>query len=527
MTTANLGSVTLRSGTSISSVHKRVATGSARDHRTQPSAAWPGAMMAIQSIAIAGAFALSAGAFLPGRDGAHAVEPLAHPALVYKLGPQDRVRLRVFEWRPSRDEFFEWKALNAEFTVGASGFVSLPLVGEIPANGETSSQLAQSIGSKLQERMGLVSIPDISVEVSQFRPFYITGYVSRPGEYPYRPGLTVLQALTIGGGLKSHHDGGVPRFERESVVTRGELDLYAKEFNALLVRRARLEAELKSDTGFELPAILVAHQDDRAVQTLIDQEQLQFETRSRVITTQLKALGELRGYLQREVESLSGQLGKHDMVMQTVQNELNSVQTLAVKGLATAPRRLALERNIAQFEGDRLRLETGLAKARQDISRTEISVIELKNRRVSEITSELQQVQAKIEQIELRFETAQKLLYESEILAPLSHAHRIRNDAAKPNFKIVRGRNGSFAEFLASETTVVEPGDTIKVELPEINLGQGLQAVSVTLPTLPSVTSSAAKKIGKTAAPAAAVPTSRRQVHISVRAGEAVKRLDQ
>ena len=49
--------------------------------------------------------------------------PGLRPAMAeeYLLGPQDRVRLKVYEWRASRDTIFEWTALNDQFTVGADG----------------------------------------------------------------------------------------------------------------------------------------------------------------------------------------------------------------------------------------------------------------------------------------------------------------------------------------------------------------------------------------------------------------------
>ncbi len=107
----------------------------------------------------------------------------------YTLGSQDKVRLKVFEWRASRDEIFEWTAFNAEYTVGQGGKISLPLVGDVVAAGKSPTDLSQTIGQALQTRIGLVEPPSISVEVVQFRPFYIVGDVDRPGEYAYRPGL--------------------------------------------------------------------------------------------------------------------------------------------------------------------------------------------------------------------------------------------------------------------------------------------------------------------------------------------------
>jgi len=100
----------------------------------------------------------------------------------------------------SRDEIYEWTAFKAEYIVSGSGYLSLPLLGDVPASGLTTMELSRDLGLRLKDRMGLVASPDVTVEVVQFRPFYIVGTVEKPGEYPYRPGLNVLEAFAIAGG---------------------------------------------------------------------------------------------------------------------------------------------------------------------------------------------------------------------------------------------------------------------------------------------------------------------------------------
>jgi polysaccharide export outer membrane protein/exopolysaccharide production protein ExoF len=381
----------------------------------------------------------------------------------YRLGAQDKVRIRVFEWRPAKDEVFEWSALNAEYTVGPSGKLSLPLVGELSAEGASTADLANIISERLMERMGLAARPDTSVEVTQFRPFYVIGYVDKPGEYPYRPSLSVLQAMTIAGGLKRMADHGV-RLQREIFTTRGEISLYAKEFTSLLARRARLDAELKDLDLIEYPRALLAQGDDPEIRLLIDQEGLIFARRQEAFATQTLALRQKREQLESEAASLDRQLGAHDKLSRLVTKELETVQELFAKGLTIQPRKLALERNVAQLEGDRLKLDASVIKARHEISRTDMAIQELENKRSSEIANDLQLAQQRLEQISLKSETARTLLYESQVLAPVALAGYIRASAAEPIYKVIRRVRGQTQEFAATETTILEPGDTVKVE---------------------------------------------------------------
>ena len=116
----------------------------------------------------------------------------------YRLGAEDKLRIKVYDWRKAVGDAHEWTALTGDFTVGAAGTVFLPLVGEIMANHRTPSDVAHDISSQLQKRFGLAEQPDASVEIAEYRPFYIIGIVDKAGTYAYRPGLTVLQAWPAG-----------------------------------------------------------------------------------------------------------------------------------------------------------------------------------------------------------------------------------------------------------------------------------------------------------------------------------------
>jgi polysaccharide export outer membrane protein len=120
-------------------------------------------------------------------SGTPATAPLT-PA-EYTLGAGDKLRITVHE---SPD-------LTGEFMVGGSGTVSMPLIGDVPAGGLTVRQLADAIAAKLTP--DYLKNPRVSIEVLNFRPFDIIGEVNKPGSYPYRPGMTILNAVAIAGGF--------------------------------------------------------------------------------------------------------------------------------------------------------------------------------------------------------------------------------------------------------------------------------------------------------------------------------------
>jgi protein involved in polysaccharide export with SLBB domain len=382
----------------------------------------------------------------------------------YRLGSQDKVSIKVYEWRPARDEVYEWKAFKAEYIVNAAGSLSLPLLGNVPVKGLSTGELARDLGGRLKDRMGLLDSPDVTVEVVQYRPFYIMGAVEKPGEYPYRPGLTVLEAYAIAGGQPRNGLG--VRLTRESITTRGELDALGLEQQSLLAKMARLKAELNNDNEIQWPDALKANMSAGAVSGAIQQEQLVFDTRREAFQTQMSALEQLREFLTKEVASLEKQLKVHEIEVDSVKTEFEMVEKLFKKGLTAAPRKLALQRNMAQVDGERLRLEASLMRARQEISKTKVSIADLQARRSTEVSTEMQKAQARLDEIKGRTRTSKNLLYETEVLAPQLMAAQQNGESERPIFKIVRQGRTLSDERSVSQEAVVQPGDTIRVEKP-------------------------------------------------------------
>ena len=107
----------------------------------------------------------------------------------YALRPNDQLRIRVYN-EPE---------LSGEYQVDGGGFVSVPLAGQVKAAGLTAGPLERAITSKLVK--GLIRDPRVAVQILNYGPFYVHGEVKRAGEYPYRPGQTLSDAIASAGGF--------------------------------------------------------------------------------------------------------------------------------------------------------------------------------------------------------------------------------------------------------------------------------------------------------------------------------------
>lgn len=107
----------------------------------------------------------------------------------YTLNAGDKLRVVVF----GQD------GLSNTYVIDASGNITMPLIGAVPARGQTTAELARSIAARL--RKGFIREPHVAIEVDTYRPFFILGEVTLPGQYPYVPHMTVENAIAIAGGF--------------------------------------------------------------------------------------------------------------------------------------------------------------------------------------------------------------------------------------------------------------------------------------------------------------------------------------
>jgi|CXWL01.1.fsa_nt_gi polysaccharide export outer membrane protein len=106
----------------------------------------------------------------------------------YRLGPGDQLRITVFGEAE----------LTGLFQVGSQGVIAYPLVGDVQGQGLTVIEFTERLQTALQ---AFIRQPNVSVEVANYRPFFILGEVQRPGTYPYSANLTVQNAVATAGGF--------------------------------------------------------------------------------------------------------------------------------------------------------------------------------------------------------------------------------------------------------------------------------------------------------------------------------------
>lgn len=390
-----------------------------------------------------------------------AAGPIHASEFEYRVAAQDRLKIKVSEWRPNSRELFEWSALTGEFGVSSAGMLSLPVVGTFSVDGKAPAEIAALISERLKGAAGLVSAPAAAVEIAQYRPIYIVGAVEKPGEYAFRPTMTVLQAVAIAGGFQ-RMELALGRFERETIIAEGEIRVQQSQLLALQVRRDRLLAEARKAETISFSEDLRRSLDDGAAQAMREEDAL-FASRRKASRSQLALLDQSRVLLDEELRTLSAKGLTLQRQQDLIRRELSNINSLIAKGLAVSPRQLAVEQNLAQSESQALDLMLATARAKQEISRIDRAAADLENQREIDVGRELRETQLSLKQTDDRIVALRALIHESTALAPRLQTQQ-EKQLGRMRFSVQRRQGGSVSEIAIDEASPILPGDIVRIE---------------------------------------------------------------
>ena len=130
----------------------------------------------------------------------------------YRLSAGDKLNIIVFGQED----------VSGEFQVDGTGNITMPLLGQVAAANRTVTQLQSEITAALDK--DYIVNPRVSIEVLNFRPFYILGQVNTPGSYPYVSGMDVRQAIAIAGGFTPRARTSTVKVIRETQSGTVEID---------------------------------------------------------------------------------------------------------------------------------------------------------------------------------------------------------------------------------------------------------------------------------------------------------------
>jgi polysaccharide export outer membrane protein len=307
-----------------------------------------------------------------------------------------------------------------------------------------------------------LSADEILIDILEYRPVYLRGDVSRPGEQPFRPGMTVRQAIAVSGGYDFiRFRSGNPI--EQAAQLRGENTSLWSEIVSKQAIVARLRAE--TDGGaFKMPAKSEYEQSPLApevVAAAFKMEQDQLASRRAERDRESTYLKSVISQSDRRISLLTEQLKNEQEGSKQDIEDFERVSKLFEKG-NTSITRFSDSRRSMLLSATRI-LQTSAAVAQVEREREEFKKLlaDIDDKRKVEALKELQDAETKLQQAKAKVvATQEQLLYTGKMRSQLG-----MTAASKAEIVIVRDNDKTRERIPAQEDNELWPGDVVEVAL--------------------------------------------------------------
>ncbi|MET3926553.1 SLBB domain-containing protein [Devosia sp. 2618] len=374
------------------------------------------------------------------------------------LAPLTKLRLTVVQFIASTGDYKRWDALGGDFEVAADGTLNVPTLGPIDVSSLSADALGADISARLQAKLGLLDAPDASVQVLEYPPVYVVGSVSTPGQYPFRPGMTVAQALALAGGERRlDSSGGLS----ETIKLQSDLDGFSNDILRITARLARLKTEFDRGTQITFPAVLDTT--DPTTAEILQQERRIFEAHTNEFARQQDGLKQLADLFTAEIDALGQKATAIDDQITRATQQVTNITGLVSSGSATVARLTDAQRILSDLQSSKLDNIIATMSARENLSNAQRDLAKLQDQQQSDGAAQLQQEQANLEQLTLNQTTTMRMLRQS--VESDENTTLARTAQMIMGYSILRQQDGQPATVAATEDSVLLPGDLVKVTM--------------------------------------------------------------
>jgi glycosyltransferase involved in cell wall biosynthesis len=366
----------------------------------------------------------------------------------YILGPGDKLDITVSGSPPHR------AAINAD------GQVAVPQVGYVGLTGLSLAAAQRRLQDAYRDKKVLLNA-DVLLDIDEYRPFYITGDVAHPGAYPFRPDITVRQAVALAGGLDMirFHFGENP-FIRGADL-RNEYESLKAENLRVRLRQRRLQAELqgKADADFGDPDSLSVS--PAAFNQAVTLEKEQLKERVGLLQKEISSLKAAINNTQQDLNTLADGIKVGSESVKQEEGQLAVMKSNFDKGVIPATRLSEQQRDLAYAKSQYL---AGLSQswiARKSLGDLQLQLEQAIQSNREKALSELADSGLALEKIKSQL----KAVAEKFTIVGGARSALYMNSDNDVAVEIHRKTGDAVNALQATVDTAVVPGDVIEVDL--------------------------------------------------------------
>jgi len=362
--------------------------------------------------------------------------------------------------------------LNQRVPVQIDGTISFPLLGKISVAGLSPADVQARVQALLavkafRQRTAdgrdvsvMIEADEITATIAEYRPIYVNGDVSKPGELAYRPQLTVRQAIALAGGYNPLRFRSVSPVV-EAADLQGEYESLWAEYAKEQARVWRLKQELGQQTALDQKALLALPLPRSTAQAIVDVE-------AEALKTSLADVQAEKTFLQRgiaqadaEIQVLSDQQKTEDEGAKADADDFARMQDLFSRG--TVPILRVSDARRAMLLSSTRTLQTAAQLMATKRQRDELSrrMEQLDGKRRTDLLRELLDATVALSKARSKLQsTGEKIYY-----AVAAKSQLANGSGPKPTITIVRKDANGTQKLSSDEDSELQPGDVVEIAL--------------------------------------------------------------
>jgi polysaccharide export outer membrane protein len=379
-------------------------------------------------------------------------------------------------------DVFGAPGLHRKAPIDPDGRFSMPFAGDISAAGLTLAELRTKLRDTLIEK-NIVRDPGITIDVVEYRPVYVSGDVGKPGVYPYHPGMTVRDAVTLAEGYDLLRLRGRDPI-LDSVDARESLQAAVAEQAKEIVRSARINAELAGRTELDLSAAKELGVQPSLLSEVVRIETDQLTANNQNAAREKESLNRTITALQDQIATLSQQETSAAAALDDQKQTIERARKLMEGGLLSQLRMEDDQRAEAAAQNLLFDVQSRGAQARRELEDAKRRLEVADDQRRMQLLQDLRNSVAAVAAAQVKLAAAaERIRYTGAAQA------RVASDAtAEPPRIVIYGfRDGKRRTIADSdEDAAIQPGDNIQITTRS-------QLLQLLRPDLPAPASSASK----------------------------------
>ncbi len=363
---------------------------------------------------------------------------------VFNMSHVERIRLRI--WGNSD--------LGGDYAIDPDNSLSIPRVGRIEVGDMTLAELELLLSEKLS--VATRTDVTVAVEVARYRPYFIMGHVAEAGAIEWRPGLKVIQAISLARGVLRPTDGTAAAAGYTHPIANRQS---RTQLTFVLAQLARLKAEREGGdvvaTTERIATMVksVPETSRMALTSLMSRQNDMLSEQRRLMDAQIVGLRREREAAERELEAAQSQDKAIREQLDITRAQLANIEVLKEKKLVSNTRYLDQKSNLLQIEVRHAETASMVERARARLSNVDQQLVTVPQQRRADLNERIDGLEREVAQLELA----------TGIETSTGDDGNAQEDVLRLSYHVARESETGVRTFPATVFTEIMPGDVLIV----------------------------------------------------------------